>query len=329
MFGTVMFLNTWYSMKKNTPLENFTWLLVQLMGMQFRSNKRKKKIFVVVHSLAFGGRGCFFSNRRLKKECRIFNATLGYPGEGPKKKTKMTGVATWGDLLGPMCIFLDDQWCDGCLIEVRENHVLYSLSEDPSEQFILQKDEAYKLIRSRKVVKSNGKGEKYNGSNPLIFGPDGACIYGKKIRERKDRAGFYRLEIKFKPTQAAKVKTIKINLGKHVRLCLLCFFVYLLLFSTLLLVCPCILLIYLCIVCCLVCRIRLKVLTRFAMLKYDNGCTIGKNMQIQNAKGQGKIRKKKYSMLQLLKAIHQNDIHEARGIPNALIWKKKGKFFHR
>ena len=87
IFGTVMFLNTWCSMKKNTPLENLTWLLVQLMRMQFRSNKREKKIFVVVHSLAFGGRGCFFSNRRLKKKCRIFNATLGYPGEGPKKKT--------------------------------------------------------------------------------------------------------------------------------------------------------------------------------------------------------------------------------------------------
>ena len=174
--------------------------------------------------MAFGGRGCFFSNRKQKKLCRIFNATLGYPGEGPKKKNKTTAAATWGDLLGPMCIFLDDQWCDGNLIEVRENHVLYSLSEDPSEQYILQKDEAYKLIRSRKVVKSNGKGQKYNGSNPLIFGPDGACIYGKKIRERKDRAGFYRLEIKFKPTQSAKVKTIKINLGKHVRLCLLYFF---------------------------------------------------------------------------------------------------------
>ena len=237
----------------------------------------------------------------------------------------MTAVATWGDLLGPMCIFLDDQWCDGCLIEVRENHVLYSLSENPSEQFILQKDHAYKLIRSRKVVKSNGKGEKYNGSNPLIFGPDGACIYGKKIRERKDRPGFYRLEIKFKPTQAAKVKTIKINLGKHVRMCSLCPFAFV--FNPV--ACLPMHLIFLFIGCCLVCRLRLKVLTRFAMLKYDNGCTIGKNMRIQNAKGLGKIRKKKYSMSLLLKAIHQNDIHEARGIPNALIWKKKGKFFHQ
>lgn len=311
-------------MNKSTPLENFTWLLVQLMGMQFRSNKRKKKIFVVVHSLAFGGRGCFFSNRKQKKLCRIFNATLGYPGEGPKKKNKTTAAATWGDLIGPMCIFLDDQWCDGNLIEVRENHVLYSLSEDPSEQFILQKDEAYKLIRSRKVVKSNGKGQKYNGSNPLIFGPDGACIYGKKIRERKDRAGFYRLEIKFKPTQSAKVKTIKINLGKHVRLCLLYFFLFAFIFNPAV---ACILHIFLLVV-LLLFRLHLKALMRFAMLKYDNGCTIVKNMRIQNAKGLGIIRKKKFLMSQLLKAIHQNDIHEARGMPN-VIWKKKGKFFHR
>ena len=242
-FGITMFLNTWYSINTSSPLENFTWLLVHVINMQFgiRSNNRKYQPLVIVHSLAFGGRGCFFSSGRLRKKYRgcffssgrlrkkyrIFNATLGYPGEGPKKKTTTKMTTTWADLVGPMCIFLDDKWCDGKLIEVKENHVLYSLAESPMEEFILQKDQAYKLIRTRKVVKAMGKGEKYNGNNPLIFGPDGSCIYGKKVKERKDRPGVYRLEIKFKPTNTAKVKNIKINLGKHVSLFVFCFAYYL------------------------------------------------------------------------------------------------------
>lgn len=129
-------------------------------------------------------------------------------------------ATTWADLVGPICIFLDNKWCNGKLVEVRENHIVYSLSGS-QDKFIVQKDQAYKIIRTRKVVQSTGKGEKYNGKNPLIFGPDGACIYGKKIRERKDRPGVYRLEIKFKPTKTGKVQNKKINLGKHVRFCLL------------------------------------------------------------------------------------------------------------
>ena len=115
-------------------------------------------------------------------------------------------TTTWSDLVGPMCIFLDEKWCDGNLIEVKEDHVLYSLDENPLEQFILQKDEAYQLIRTRKVVKAMGMGKKYNGNNPLIFGPHGACIYGKTIRKRKGSSKAYRVEIKFKPTNSAKVE---------------------------------------------------------------------------------------------------------------------------
>ena len=89
-------------------------------------------------------------------------------------------ATTWSDLVGPMCIFLDEKWCDDDLIEVKENHVLYSLAENPLDQFILQKDQAYKLIRTRKVVKAMGKGEKYNGDNPLIFGPDAVHAFMKK-----------------------------------------------------------------------------------------------------------------------------------------------------
>ena len=218
-FGITLFLNTWYSINSNSPLENLMRVLVHVINMQFgiHSKDSEYQPLVMAHSLAFGGRGCFFSSGRLRK-CRIFNSTLGYPGEGPKKKT----MTTWADLIGPMCIFLDDKWHDGELIAVRENHVLYSLDTSPPDQFILQKDLAYKLIRTRDIVKSIGKGGKYNGKNPLIFGPDGSSIYGKKIRERKDRSGFYRLEIKYKPTKTAKVKNININLGKHVS-CLIYF----------------------------------------------------------------------------------------------------------
>ena len=224
-FGITMFLNTWYSIHTHSPLENFTWLLVHVINMQFgiRVNNRKYQPLVIVHSLAFGGRGCFFSSGRcFRKKCRIFNATLGYPGEGPKKKTTTNMTTTWSDLVGPMCIFLDEKWCDGNLIEVKEDHVLYSLDENPLEQFILQKDEAYQLIRTRKVVKAMGMGKKYNGNNPLIFGPHGACIYGKTIRKRKGSSKAYRVEIKFKPTNSAKVEKKNISLGPHVGLFVFC-----------------------------------------------------------------------------------------------------------
>ena len=41
-----------------------------------------------VNSLAFGGRGCYFSTRRKKFGKGIFDATLGYPGEGPGEETQ-------------------------------------------------------------------------------------------------------------------------------------------------------------------------------------------------------------------------------------------------
>ena len=63
MFG----LNTWYSIRTITPLEKFTWSLVELIKLQLRSNKREyQRPFVVVHSLSFGGRVCFFSSRGFK-----------------------------------------------------------------------------------------------------------------------------------------------------------------------------------------------------------------------------------------------------------------------
>ena len=41
--------------------------------------------FYTCDSLIFGGRGCYFDNKRRKRLDRgIFNVTLGYPGEGPK-----------------------------------------------------------------------------------------------------------------------------------------------------------------------------------------------------------------------------------------------------
>ena len=210
-FGITMFLSTWHSINTNASLENFTWLLVHVINMQFgiRSNNRKYQPLVIVHSLAFGGRGCFFSSGRFRKKCRIFNATLGYPGEGPQKKTITKMATTWSDLVGPMCIFLDEKWCDGDLIEVKENHVLYSLAENPLDQFILQKDQAYKLIRTRKVVKAMGKGKKYNGDNPLIFGPDGACIYGKKLEKEQADPGLiaWRLNLNQQTVQRLKILT--------------------------------------------------------------------------------------------------------------------------
>ena len=125
-----------------------------------------------------------------------------------------------------VCIFLDDKWQNGKLIEVQKDHVVYSLSGDP-EQYIMTKDEAYSIIRSRKIVTSTGKGEAYTGSNPLIFGPAGVGLYGKRITERKDRPGIYRVHVKYKPQKSAKVLNLKINLGKHVRYvaltCLFCF----------------------------------------------------------------------------------------------------------
>ena len=215
-FGLTTFLNTWYCINftTTTPLEHLTWLIINL---QPNNKSRKYQHLIAVHSLAFGGRGCFFTNCRLKKKSRIFDPTLGFPGEGPKK----TAGSTWADLVGPMCIYLDEKWHNGELLDVRETDVVYSISGSP-DQFIVSKDEAHKLIRPRNIVKTTGTGQKYNGKNPLIFGPDGSCLYGRKITERTDRPGTYRVEIKFKPQKSAKVQNRRINLGKHVSLHVAC-----------------------------------------------------------------------------------------------------------
>ena len=132
---------------------------------------------------------------------------------------------TWLDLLGPVSIYLDGEWQNGILRKIHENEVVYSLSGDTGE-YIMTKDDARSMIRDRKTVSSAGKGQKYTGSNPLVFGPAGASIYGKKITTRKDRPNMYRVEIKYKPLKYGKVTTHKIGLGKHVS----SFFFYVLIF---------------------------------------------------------------------------------------------------
>ena len=54
---------------------------------------------IVVNSLAFGGRGCYFSKRRKKFGRGIFDATLGYPGEGPGKETQEPTKRSRGEVL--------------------------------------------------------------------------------------------------------------------------------------------------------------------------------------------------------------------------------------
>lgn len=99
------------------------------------------------------------------------------------------------------------------MLEIHKYHVVYSLA-GASDEFIITKDEAHGIIRDRKLVKT-GRGA-YTGSNALVFGPDGTSIYGRKIVERSDRPGVYRVEIKYKPLTYGKVQTFRIALGKHV-----------------------------------------------------------------------------------------------------------------
>ena len=118
------------------------------------------------------------------------------------------------DLCGPVCIFLDDEWKNGNVTRILENHIVYSIDGN-TDEFEMLKDEAISIIRTRKFVSSSGKGKKYTGNNPLVFGPAGASIYGKRIVERKDRPNSYRVEIKYKPLKYGRVIQQKINLGKH------------------------------------------------------------------------------------------------------------------
>ena len=124
---------------------------------------------------------------------------------------------TWSNLLGPVCIFLNREWKNGQLVEVKKDHVVYSISGD-STQYIITKDEAYHIIRKRNNVTTADKTGKYTGKNPMVFGPDGKNLYGKKVVERKDRPGVYRVEIKYRPQKYAKVQNIRINLGRHASL---------------------------------------------------------------------------------------------------------------
>ena len=106
---------------------------------------------------------------------------------------------------------------------------MYKLSGDP-DSYIITKDQAHSIIRKRGTVASVAKGQQYTGGNPLVFGPTGCSIYGRKIVERKDRPGTFRVHVKYQTKKHHKVRHIKINLGKHVGsfsaclyICLLCF----------------------------------------------------------------------------------------------------------
>ena len=104
--------------------------------------------------------------------------------------------------------------------------MVYKLSGDP-DSYIISKDEAHSIIHKRGTVASVGKGEQYTGNNPLVFGPKGCNIYGKRIVEveRKDRPDTFRVHVKYQTRKHHKVRNIKINLGKHVR-CFSCLFYF-------------------------------------------------------------------------------------------------------
>ena len=127
----------------------------------------------------------------------------------------MSSSFTWRDFVGPVCVFVDGSWQNGKVVKILNNDVVYKLSGDP-ESYIISKDEAHLIIRKRGTVASFGKGEQYTGSNPLVFGPKGCNIYGKRIVERKDRPGTFRVHVKYQTRKHHKVRNIKINLGKHV-----------------------------------------------------------------------------------------------------------------
>ena len=150
---------------------------------------------------------------------------------------------TWRDFIGPVCIFVDGRWQNGKVVEIRADEVVYKLSGDP-DSFIITKDEAHSIIRKRGTVASVGKGKQYTGRNPLVFGPKGCNIYGRRIVERRDRPGTFRVHVKYQTKKYQKVREVKINLGKHVRF-------------PFLLACLCFYLLLLCFLFCLLCHIYL------------------------------------------------------------------------
>ena len=128
----------------------------------------------------------------------------------------MSSSFTWRDFVGPVCVFVDGRWQNGKVVKIWSNEIVYKLSGDP-DSYIISKDEAHSIIRKRGTVISVGKGDQYTGSNPLVFGPKGCNIYGKRIIERKDRPGTFRVHVKYQTRKHHHVRDIKINLGKHVR----------------------------------------------------------------------------------------------------------------
>ena len=66
-------------------------------------------------------------------------------------------------------------------------------------------------------MSSVGKDNTCTGNNPLVFGPEGCNIYNRRIVERKDRPGTFRIHEKYQTQNHHKVRNIKINLGTHVR----------------------------------------------------------------------------------------------------------------
>lgn len=132
-------------------------------------------------------------------------------------------TSTWMELVGKVSIFLDGKWNDAILHEIRPEHVVYSLCKD-NDKFVMAKDEAYSIIRPRNIVSATSAGKEYNGKNPLIFGPAGTRLYGKKITARKDRPNVYRVEVTYQTQQYAKPTKYYINLGRHVSVLILLHF---------------------------------------------------------------------------------------------------------
>ena len=87
-FRLLMFCCTWSMamMIHTMPLDDAKKILNRLFSALLRlfPHQQKRRMRFVVHSPHFGGRGFFIHYIRRKRRKRsIFDATLGYPGEGP------------------------------------------------------------------------------------------------------------------------------------------------------------------------------------------------------------------------------------------------------
>ena len=58
--------------------------------LSLNPRRRSPYLGVTIHSLAFGGRG-YFASASSRPGGRVFDSTLGFPGEGPTKQNKDSG----------------------------------------------------------------------------------------------------------------------------------------------------------------------------------------------------------------------------------------------